>query len=441
MRQVTQLTSPLGFLKKLQIYGYDHIEPFILHSLITGMPVLFIGPHGTGKTLLAERIAKMLGIKFHAYDASKALFEDIVGFPDIESMKKGKLEYIRGEITLWDKEFILIDEISRALPGVQNKWLEIIRSRRLMGVPLKQLKYIFSAMNPPSYAGAMPLDEALADRFAFIINLDKETDSYLDKILDVKTSEDAPLVFGKNGIEKDENFIQNLNLLKNIYMEALENSPEIKKFILIFSKMWKRKFPEFNISPRRWKMIYHNLIGVKIITGRWDEEIAINTILNSLPFHATSEEFTLDKENMVMEMVYNVFSISSSVENINEVSLHIDGEKSLNPFKIQSRKDVVNLIEKLLLLGEKWEIFSLKENWLTLNIIRNIVNDIQPMESFSAVAINVEKNLPLSPQINSLTTIVTKVVEKYDHSIDAEEIFEMIEEKILNRSVEERDED
>jgi hypothetical protein len=72
---------------------------------------------------------------------------------------------------LWDKEFILVDEISRARAEMQNKWLEVIRGRQVMGIKAEKLKFVFAAMNPTSYAGAYPLDEALAGRFAFIITV------------------------------------------------------------------------------------------------------------------------------------------------------------------------------------------------------------------------------------------------------------------------------
>ncbi|MDI6642277.1 MAG: MoxR family ATPase, partial [Elusimicrobiota bacterium] len=159
----------MKILNKLGIYGLDEIEDIIIAGLVTGDPVLLIGKHGSAKTLLVRRIAQSLGYKFIAYDASKALFDDVVGFPNPQSLCEGTVDYISTPISIWDKEFVLIDEISRATPSMQNKWLEIIRSRQLMGKPVPNLKYVFAAMNPPvSYVGSIALDVALAGRFAFI---------------------------------------------------------------------------------------------------------------------------------------------------------------------------------------------------------------------------------------------------------------------------------
>ena len=164
--------SPPGIIKQVGLYGYESVEWPILCGLVTGDPVLLVGGHGTAKTTLAERLARVLGLTFQAYDASKNLFEDVLGFPNPASLEQGgEMEYIATEISIWGKQFVLVDEISRANPAMQGKWLEIIRSHRVMGKSIEGLQYIFSAMNPPSYIGAFPLDEALAGRYAVVVEV------------------------------------------------------------------------------------------------------------------------------------------------------------------------------------------------------------------------------------------------------------------------------
>ena len=96
------------------------------------------------------------------------MFEDVLGYPNLEKLKRGRVEYVPSPITIWDKEMILIDELNRALPELQSKWLEIIRSRRIMGLRTR-LMWVWAAMNPPSYAGTQALDEALLGRFALFV--------------------------------------------------------------------------------------------------------------------------------------------------------------------------------------------------------------------------------------------------------------------------------
>lgn len=72
-------------------------------------------------------------------------FEDVLGYPNVEKLKHGIVEYVPSPVTIWDtKELILIDELNRAVPELQSKWLEVIRSRKIMGFPT-QVKWVWSA--------------------------------------------------------------------------------------------------------------------------------------------------------------------------------------------------------------------------------------------------------------------------------------------------------
>ena len=156
-------------LEKLGIYGWrESEENLLLTSLLTGDPLLLIGPHGCAKTYLASRIAQAMGRRFVAYDASKAMFEDVLGYPNLEKLKQGTVDYVPGPLTIWDKEMILIDELNRALPEMQSKWLEIVRSRRIMGLSTR-VRWAWAAMNPHVYAGTQALDRALLGRFALYV--------------------------------------------------------------------------------------------------------------------------------------------------------------------------------------------------------------------------------------------------------------------------------
>jgi len=156
-------------LQQLGIYGWkEEVESLVIASLLTGDPLLLVGNHGCAKTHLAYRIAEALGKRFLVYDASKAMFEDVLGYPNVEKLKQGVVEYVPSPVTVWDKELILIDELNRAIPELQSKWLEIIRSRRIMGFSTK-VKWVWAAMNPMTYSATQALDEALIGRFALFV--------------------------------------------------------------------------------------------------------------------------------------------------------------------------------------------------------------------------------------------------------------------------------
>lgn len=183
-----------GILRQLGLFGLDGIEDAILAALALGDPLLLVGGPGSAKTTLAERVAAALGMRFWAYDASKAMFEDVIGFPDPRTLNEGQVRYLDTPLTLWGKQFILVDELSRATAGMQNKWLEVIRSRRVMGMPLTDLKFVMAAMNPPGLVGTSALDEALAGRFTFVLDvpeLRQMSPSDRRAVIENRTADDA----------------------------------------------------------------------------------------------------------------------------------------------------------------------------------------------------------------------------------------------------------
>ena len=168
-------------LRSLNLFGLDHLDPVILASLAAESTLLLIGRHGTAKSELLNRIAAALKLKHRHYNASLIAFDDLLGFP-VPNPERTALTYLRTEGDLWDAESVLLDEISRCRPEHQNKLFSIIHERRIQGLLLESLRFRWSAMNPPlsldsleddteSYHGSLPLDPALADRFAFIVEI------------------------------------------------------------------------------------------------------------------------------------------------------------------------------------------------------------------------------------------------------------------------------
>lgn len=175
--------SAKPFSALLDIEGWTHLDPVLLAALATDAPLLLIGPHGTGKTLLVERLAAALDNEFRHYNASLLNYDDLVGVPMPDETGQS-LRFITTPGAIWNTEFVFFDEISRCRPDLQNKLFPIIHERKVVGIHLQNLRYRWAAMNPPSpddasfdpnigdlYLGSEPLDPALTDRFPFVVTV------------------------------------------------------------------------------------------------------------------------------------------------------------------------------------------------------------------------------------------------------------------------------
>ncbi len=89
------------------------------------------------------------------------------------------MRFLQTPATVWGAESVLVDEISRCKPEHQNRLFSLVHERRIQGIALEKLRYRWAAMNPAGadqqgageYLGSEPLDPALADRFAIVIEV------------------------------------------------------------------------------------------------------------------------------------------------------------------------------------------------------------------------------------------------------------------------------
>ncbi len=268
-------------LEKLGVYGWnEQDENLVMASLLTGDPMLLIGNHGCAKTHVANAVARALNKRFLVYDASKAMFEDVLGYPNVEKLKEGIVEYVPSKVTVWDKEIILIDELNRALPELQNRWLEIIRSRKIMGFETK-VKWVWAAMNPMSYSATQALDEALIGRFALFLYppdvLEMSEENRIRVTMHIN-GDDAPglgeWIHGGNGKTIHDNVVQKsgremYEILRKAaqhfkrLQEELHTLPEfLAKFSMLLMRETKGKV---SLDGRRLGFIHRNILANRAV--------------------------------------------------------------------------------------------------------------------------------------------------------------------------------
>lgn len=276
----TTTAKKSSIVRDLGILGWDNLEPAIIASLATEATLLLIGSHGTAKSMLLERLANALQLQFRHYNASILNFDDLIGFPAPASDNKF-IRYLRSPLDAWDAEAVFIDEISRCRPDMQNRLFPLIHEKKIQGEALPKLRFRWSAMNPPpseedpnSYLGSFALDEAFADRYAWVL-----------PIPTIISSPDRIALFG--GLEVHPQAGQRLQMAIQECVGRLHLVKELyKKQIAVFvdalyAVLNRSKLP---ISIRRGYMIAQNCIAM-IATGYYTdiEDALFRATLYSLP--------------------------------------------------------------------------------------------------------------------------------------------------------------
>lgn len=159
-----------SLFRKINIIGWEDIEPLILSCLIAKLPLCLIGRHGTNKTEGCEVIAKSLlgeNSTFQLYDVSLLQVDDLMGFPNPNSIKEGKIDFVSTPLSIFGKNAVCFDEANRGAVTT-GKCMEILRTRKVMGIVLKTLEYVFITINPPQEYGAEFFNDALASRLFYV---------------------------------------------------------------------------------------------------------------------------------------------------------------------------------------------------------------------------------------------------------------------------------
>ena len=391
----------MELLQKLNIYGLNQIEDGIIAGLVSGDPVLLIGRHGSAKTLLVNRLSQALGLKFIAYDASKALFDDVVGFPNPKSLSEGMIDYIPTPISIWDKEFILIDEISRATPSMQNKWLEIIRSRQLMGKQIPNLKYVFAAMNPPGeYTGAMPLDPALVGRFAFIIHIPEiyqiEPEE-IKKIISNISEDDAVALNSvlKSPMKVNKSDAQDLNSIVFSAQQLIQEiSHKYDRFIQEYITKILANFllHKIKLDGRRLGMLRRNCLAY----------IAVKTVKYGVK--EVSKKFT--------DYLYQCLKFSLPNESIGE-DLREDVLKAIHLNAVKSNDSSTQIANRAkIFLAET--VTGMVENYISSY---DKISDFDHIE-FAGAILEKRTDIPTPDGLIDLYLAVKKLIEFYQQKAD-----------------------
>ena len=135
------------------------------HLLIEDLP-------GLGKTMLAQSLARVLGLSFRRIQfTSDLLPADIIGV-SVFRQESGEFEFQPGPVF---SQLILADEVNRATPKTQSALLEAMEEQqvsvdgntRKLPTPF----FVVATQNPGDQIGTFPLPESQLDRFLMRVEI------------------------------------------------------------------------------------------------------------------------------------------------------------------------------------------------------------------------------------------------------------------------------
>jgi MoxR-like ATPase len=155
------------------IMGQESVKEQLLVCLLAGGHALLEGVPGTGKTLLALTLSRLLGSRFRRIQFTPDLMPaDLLG-TSIYNQKTQDFEFRAGPIFA---DLLLADEINRTPPRTQAALLESMQEKAvtLDGVRrvISPVFTVLATQNPVEFEGTYPLPEAQRDRFLLKVSID-----------------------------------------------------------------------------------------------------------------------------------------------------------------------------------------------------------------------------------------------------------------------------
>ncbi|WP_420837835.1 AAA family ATPase [Bacillus mesophilus] len=228
------------------VLGKEEITELIVISMLCKGHVLLEDVPGTGKTMLAKTISKLVGGQFKRLQFTPDVLPSDVTGVEFFNPKEKQFEVRLGPVMT---NVLLVDEVNRATPRTQSSLLEVMEERQVTigneTIKLPVPFFVLATQNPLESQGTFPLPDAQLDRFFMSIGMGYPSFEEEQQMMRIYR-EKEPLEEIKSYFSSIDEFVDLQSQVKEVHV-----SEDLEKYLLsIIHRTRQHEYVSAGVSPR-----------------------------------------------------------------------------------------------------------------------------------------------------------------------------------------------